>query len=135
MAKGITSIVERRATKLADSVILREMERITKAIADTYARAKEDAGKARLSLVPTQIIWDVAEVREYGNRKYRDPNSWQRVELQRYIDAFYRHWLAFIEDPHSIDPESGIAHYKHCACNMAFICHKMAKGEGRKHEN
>ena len=41
MAKGITSIVERRATKLADSVILREMERITKAIADTYARAKE----------------------------------------------------------------------------------------------
>ena len=37
-----TSIVERRATKLADSVILREMERITKAIADTYARAKEE---------------------------------------------------------------------------------------------
>ena len=97
--------------------------------------AKEDAGKARLSLVPTQIIWDVAEVREYGNRKYRDPNSWQRVELQRYIDAFYRHWLAFIEDPHSIDPESGIAHYKHCACNMAFICHKMAERKDDKYEH
>lgn len=37
-----TSIVERRATKLADSVLLREMERITRAIADTYARAKEE---------------------------------------------------------------------------------------------
>jgi len=37
-----TSIVERRATKLADSVLLREMERITKAIAETYARAKEE---------------------------------------------------------------------------------------------
>ena len=37
-----TSIVERRATKLADSILLREMERITKAIADTYARAKEE---------------------------------------------------------------------------------------------
>lgn len=37
-----TSIVERRATKLADSALLREMERITKAIADTYARAKEE---------------------------------------------------------------------------------------------
>lgn len=37
-----TSIVERRATKLADSVMLREMERITKAIEDTYARAKEE---------------------------------------------------------------------------------------------
>ena len=37
-----TSIVERRATKLADSILLREMERITRAIEDAYARAKEE---------------------------------------------------------------------------------------------
>jgi len=37
-----TSIVERRATKLADSLLLQEVERITKAIRDTYARAKEE---------------------------------------------------------------------------------------------
>ena len=37
-----TSIVERRATKLADSALLREMERVTRAIEDTYARAKEE---------------------------------------------------------------------------------------------
>ncbi len=37
-----TSIVERRATKLADSELLREMERITRAIEGTYARAKEE---------------------------------------------------------------------------------------------
>jgi len=37
-----TSTVEKRATKLADSLLLREMERITKAIEDTYARAKEE---------------------------------------------------------------------------------------------
>ena len=37
-----TSIVERRATKLADNILLREMERITKAIADTFSRAKEE---------------------------------------------------------------------------------------------
>jgi len=36
------SIVERRATKLADNVLLREMERITQAIRDVYARAKEE---------------------------------------------------------------------------------------------
>lgn len=40
------SIVERRATKLADSLLLREMERITKAIRDTYARAKEECRRA-----------------------------------------------------------------------------------------
>ena len=43
-----TSTVERRATKLADSILLREMERITKAIADTYALAKEEC---------RQVVW------------------------------------------------------------------------------
>ena len=32
--------------------------------------AKADAGKLQLSLVPTQIIKDVAEVRMYGHKKY-----------------------------------------------------------------
>ena len=84
--------------------------------------AKADAGKARLSLVPTQIIWDIAEVREYGNRKYGDPNNWRQVELDRYVDALYRHFLAFLRDQDSRDMESGIPHFKHMACNLAFIC-------------
>ena len=43
-----TSTVEKRATKLADSVLLREMKRITKAIEDTYARTKD---------VARRVIW------------------------------------------------------------------------------
>lgn len=84
--------------------------------------AKADAGKLMLSLVPTQIIRDIAEVRMYGTEKYGDPDNWKRVELQRYVDALYRHFLAFLDNPCSTDEESGIAHYKHMACNMAFIC-------------
>lgn len=87
--------------------------------------AKEDRGKLRPSLVPTQVIKDIAEVREYGVKKYHDPDNWKKVELQRYVDAFYRHWLAFVEDANSVDEESGLPHYKHCACNMAFICEMM----------
>nr|DAL86845.1 MAG TPA: hypothetical protein [Caudoviricetes sp.] len=87
--------------------------------------AKDDKGKAKLSLVPVQIIRDIAVVREYGTEKYHDPENWRKVELERYIDAFYRHWLSFIEDNHSKDAESGIEHYKHMACNMAFICELM----------
>lgn len=93
---------------------------------------KNDAGKLKLSLVPGQIIRDIAEVREHGTRKYGNPENWRKVELQRYIDAMYRHWLAVAENPHSVDPESGLEHYKHCACNMAFICELM-KGE-QKHD-
>ena len=43
-----TSIVERRATELADSKMLKEMERITKAIEDTYTRTKD---------VARRVIW------------------------------------------------------------------------------
>lgn len=87
--------------------------------------AKADAGKLELSLVPVQIIRDIAEVRMYGNRKYHDPNNWKTVEIERYINALYRHFLAFLDDPDSKDDESGIPHYKHMACNMAFICDMM----------
>ena len=83
---------------------------------------KADAGKRRLTLVPTQINYDIAEVREYGINKYGDTDSWLRVEIERYKDAAYRHWLAYLEDPDSVDEESGIKHYKHWACNAAFIC-------------
>lgn len=53
-----TSIVERRATKLADSVLLREMERITKAIEDTYARAKEEARRVVWVKYGLAIGWE-----------------------------------------------------------------------------
>ena len=84
--------------------------------------AKADAGKLQITLVPTQIIKDIAEVRMYGNAKYHDPNNWKRVEVQRYRDALCRHLLEYIKDPKSVDAESGIPHYKHMATNMAFIC-------------
>lgn len=89
--------------------------------------AKQDAGKPKLSLVPTQIIRDIAEVREYGNQKYKSKDNWQNVEKQRYIDALYRHLLSYIDDPDGVDEESGIRHYKHMACNMAFICEMEVK--------
>jgi len=95
--------------------------------------AKADAGKLQLTLVPTQIIKDIAEVRMYGNRKYGDPDNWKQVGIERYKDALMRHLIAYLEDPQGIDEESGIPHYKHIACNMAFICEMEAK-KGVKHE-
>lgn len=84
--------------------------------------AKADAGKLQITLVPTRIIEDIAEVRMYGNQKYHSPDNWKQVEVERYRDALCRHLLAYIRDPESVDEESGIPHYKHMACNMAFIC-------------
>jgi len=84
--------------------------------------AKHDEGKLDLTLVPRQIIWDIAEVRRYGNEKYGDPDNWKTVEIHRYRAAAFRHLLAYLEDPHGVDEESGLLHLSHLACNIAFLC-------------
>lgn len=83
--------------------------------------AKADAGKERLTLVPMQIIWDIAKVREFGNAKYGDPNNWKRVEPERYREAAFRHFLKYIDDPLGVDEESGLPHRFHLECNLAFL--------------
>ncbi len=83
---------------------------------------KADAGKPRLTLVPQQIIWDIAAVREFGTAKYRDPDNWKRVEVERYRDAAFRHFLRYLADPHGVDDESGLSHLSHLATNIAFLC-------------
>ena len=85
-------------------------------------QAKADAGKPKLSLVPTRIIFDIARIREYGTRKYGDPDNWKAVEPQRYLDAAFRHLLDYIANPSGTDEESGLPHLWNLACNVAFLC-------------
>lgn len=84
--------------------------------------AKADAGKVQLTLVPRKIFWDIAEIRMYGNKKYGDPENWRTVEVSRYRDAAFRHFLLYLDDPHGVDEESGLPHLWHLACNIAFLC-------------
>ena len=83
--------------------------------------AKADAGKRRLTLVPRRIIDAIALIREYGVKKYTDPDNWKRVEVERYRDAAFRHFMAYLDDPDSMDEESGLFHLWHLACNIAFL--------------
>jgi len=100
-----------------------QLEKLT-AKPDPDQAVKADAGKPRLSLVPMQIMFDIAEVREFGNRKYPDggPDNWKQVDPDRYVDALLRHALKFVQDRRAVDKESGLAHLKHMACNVAFLC-------------
>ena len=93
--------------------------------------AKRDAGKIRPTLVPRQIIRAIAVVREYGTEKYKDPDNWKKVEVERYRDAAYRHWLAYLDDPIGVDQESGLSHLWHCACNIAFLIELEGKHNDR----
>lgn len=89
---------------------------------DNNQTYKKDAGKIRPSLVPTAAIKAIAEVRMYGEKKYGDAENWRKVEPIRYLDALYRHLLEMIDEPQGKDIESGIEHYKHLACDAAFLC-------------
>lgn len=88
---------------------------------------KADAGKLLPTLVHTSLIRAVAAVRRYGIEKYHDPENWARVEPQRYRDALYRHWLAYLDDPDDVDQESGLPHLWHLACNVDFLIELAAR--------
>lgn len=96
-------------------------------------RAKADEGKLQLTLVPREIIRDVAAIRMYGNAKYGDPENWRTVEPERFRDAAFRHFLAYLDDSEAVDDESGFPHLWHLACNIAFLCsmEKSVGGEGK----
>ena len=83
---------------------------------------KADAGKPKLTLIPHRILYDIAKVREFGVQKYKEPDNWKKVGIERYRDAAFRHLLAYLDDPTGVDDESGLPHYWHLACNIAFIC-------------
>lgn len=83
---------------------------------------KQTAGKLRPSFVPIEIVHGIARVREYAiAHKYKDPENWRQVEWKKYHDAMLRHVLAAWGNPRGRDPESGLLHMEHIACNIAFM--------------
>lgn len=92
------------------------------------AGMKHDGGKPRLSLIPGVALLEIAEVLEYGARKYAEGN-WKQVRpLRRYLDAALRH-LHAVADGEDLDPESGLPHLAHAGCSILFLLAFRALGE------
>lgn len=91
--------------------------------------AKADAGKLMLTLVPREIIRSIAKIRMFGVKKYSDPDNWKRVSKERYKNALLRHLLAYLDNPSSVDEESGLPHLFHASCNIAFL-EELEKEDG-----
>jgi hypothetical protein len=82
---------------------------------------KYDAGKPQMDLVPLSSVYAVAEVMTFGAKKY-SPNGWKTVPdaINRYTAAMLRHMTA-IQNGEVIDPDSGLPHADHVACNALFL--------------
>ena len=91
--------------------------------------AKADGGKPTLSLVPKEIIYEIEKVRSFGVKKYKDPDNWKKVEMERYHQALLRHTLAVWDDVGARDKESGLLHLSHIATNVAFLLEMMKDKE------
>lgn len=82
---------------------------------------KQDAGKPRMALIPVAALRAIGEGMTYGVDKYYE-GSWKEVEPWRWKDALMRHLCSYLEDPYSIDEESGLPHLWHMTTNAAILC-------------
>lgn len=87
---------------------------------------KADGGKLLPSLLlegmPRALMLIIA-VLSYGAQKY-EAHSWKRVEEYRYKDAKLRHMFDELAGLGISDPESGLLHQAHEACNVLFLLEK-----------
>lgn len=81
---------------------------------------KHDGDKVRLDLVEPSLIDAVGRIRTFGIKKYPDEQSWRKVSKQRYVAATMRHFEAY-RSGELLDPESGLPHLWHVACNIMFL--------------
>ena len=91
---------------------------------------KSDAGKLCMELIPTSAYKSLGTILTYGAKKYK-PNSWQQVEKERYVGALLRHFTEYLDDPQSVDEESGYKHIEHVFSNAMFLNHFEAEKENK----
>jgi hypothetical protein len=100
-------------------------------------------GKVKLDLVPNSALYAMALVFEEGAKKYDEHNWRNGMKWSTPYASMMRHLTSFW-DGEEIDPETGLSHLYHAACNIAMlieyqdICPELDdryKGAIRKKEN
>lgn len=98
----------------------------TLATVSSYANGKGqeggrlDAGKTRLDLLPFDGLVAVGEVLTVGARKYADRNWEKGMKWSRVVGSLIRHLARrMVGETH--DPETGLLHTAHIACNALFL--------------
>ena len=84
---------------------------------------KFDSGKPKLGFLLRSFpnaLRATAGQNQYGAEKY-SPFGWKNVDVSRYEDALARHFLCYLENPESVDEESGINHIAACIWNAMAI--------------
>ncbi len=79
-----------------------------------------DEGKTDWSLMPFEAVEEINKVLEFGAKKYA-PNNWKKgFPVNKVLNSCLRHLFSYMRGE-KVDPESGLSHISHAACNLLFI--------------
>lgn len=81
---------------------------------------KNDAEKLPVELVTVHFITNVAAVLAHGRKKYEAWNWTKGLPWMRTYGAVLRHLFLWATGEDK-DPESGLSHLAHAACNLMFL--------------
>lgn len=95
---------------------------------------KFDQGKPQLSLLPIEALEEIAKVLTFGAKKYNKGNWRKGLLYSRVLDAALRHIYAY-NNKQDTDPETGISHLAHAACNLLFLLTYEKLGLGKQYDD
>jgi hypothetical protein len=99
---------------------------------------KFDTGKMLYDLIPPHALEEMVKVLTIGAQKYA-PDNWRLVPdaNRRYFAAAQRHLWAWKRGEIK-DPETGVHHLAHAACNLFFLYEHdvgLCRQDGIQHIN
>lgn len=110
------------AEKLLISEFAEEKRKLIERRVNDKGGVKADGLKKRPTLLLkscNKAVDSIIDVLEYGAKKYSADN-WKKVERERYLDAAYRHMLAYTKGDVN-DPETNMPHLAHAMCCLLFM--------------
>lgn len=94
--------------------------------------------KLRYDLLPTDATAELVKVLTYGSKKYAARN-WERGQIWSIPYASCMRHLSAWHSGEDVDPESGLLHLAHAACNLFFLLAFQSRGmvslDDREHLN
>lgn len=80
---------------------------------------KNDGKKLPWHLLPWDVVTELVKVLQFGARKYGERNWEKGIDYSRTFAATHRHMVAWWLGEDN-DPETGISHLAHAACEIMF---------------
>ena len=90
---------------------------------------RDNAGKPATHLLPAAALMEIAQVFEFGAKKYSPNNYRKGLPWTTYTGSLLRHVFLWTTGE-EIDPESGLNHIAHAGCNVLMLLDAIIHGHG-----